>query len=69
MRSAIPIKIYTHDVRINRLSSVAHKFKVSKNAEQLKLTGCALIGNGANMVVAEGGAKAIRMYKRWVLLT
>lgn len=53
--------------RVNSLSSVPHKFKVTKNAEQLLLTGCAIIGNGANLVVVEGGAKAMRMYKRLML--
>ena len=37
------------------------------NAQQLHLTGCCLVYHDINIVVAEGGAKGIKKYKKLML--
>ena len=46
------------------MSQPQHKFKVDKNAEQLHLTGCGILYKNMNLVVVEGGPRAIRKYKK-----
>ena len=59
--------------RIEDLHSRSHRFKVDKNAQQLALHGVCLISDkkaGMNLptiVVAEGGPKAIKFYKKLML--
>jgi U4/U6 small nuclear ribonucleoprotein PRP3 len=42
-------------------------FKISKNAQQLKLTGILLLNPVMNLVIVEGGPKGISSYKRLML--
>lgn len=59
--------------RIEDLSHGAHKFKVNMNAQQLALNGVCIIAdrklglNLPNVVVVEGGPKAIKFYKKLML--
>lgn len=53
--------------RVADLSFVPHRFKVDRNAKQLELTGIMLLFNGCNVVVVEGGEKALRKYKALML--
>ena len=59
--------------RIENLSHGAHKFKVNMNAQQLAINGVCIIAdkklglNLPNVVVVEGGPKAIKFYKKLML--
>lgn len=53
--------------RVADLSFVPHRFKVDRNAKQLELTGIMVLFNGCNVVVVEGGEKALRKYKALML--
>jgi U4/U6 small nuclear ribonucleoprotein PRP3 len=50
--------------RIADFSHKAHQFKVDINAKQLKLTGCAILWESYNVVIAEGGTKAMKRFMR-----
>ncbi|KAK9856079.1 hypothetical protein WJX84_004285 [Apatococcus fuscideae] len=52
---------------IRDLSSPQNKFKVRVNAEELHMTGCAIITDAITVVVAEGGPKAQKRYKKLLL--
>lgn len=43
------------------------RFKISKNATQKNLTGVAAVHPGLNVVVVEGGPKAVKFYKKLML--
>lgn len=51
-------------LRIKDFSDPRHKFKVDINARELQLTGCALFYKDINMILVEGGGKAIRKFKK-----
>lgn len=53
--------------RVKDLRNQSNKFKVDMNAQQLHLTGCGLLYNDINVVVAEGGTKALKKYKKLML--
>ena len=53
--------------RIANLSNPQHKYKVETNAQQYMLTGLMLLFKDNNLVVIEGGPKALRKYKRLML--
>jgi len=53
--------------RIRDLSHQPHKFKADKNAQQLHLTGCAILYKNMNTVVVEGASRAVRRYKKLML--
>lgn len=53
--------------RVRYLSNGAHKFKVKKNAEQQNLTGVLIFNPKFCLVLVEGGAKAVKFYKRLML--
>ena len=53
--------------RMTSLRDRAHKFKVSKNAEQLMLTGCGIMGSDTNVVIVEGSERAIKQYKKLMM--
>ncbi|KAI8910579.1 pre-mRNA processing factor 3-domain-containing protein [Powellomyces hirtus] len=53
--------------RINDLTHPQHKYKVDINAQQLNLTGVAILYSGMNMVIVEGGPKGIKAYKKLML--
>eukprot|EP00996_Jenningsia_fusiforme_P003400 NODE_419_length_2276_cov_25.425685_g385_i0.p1 GENE.NODE_419_length_2276_cov_25.425685_g385_i0~~NODE_419_length_2276_cov_25.425685_g385_i0.p1 ORF type:complete len:623 (+),score=165.12 NODE_419_length_2276_cov_25.425685_g385_i0:193-2061(+) len=48
--------------KIGDLSNKGKRLKVDMNANQLKLTGCAIISGPINMVVIEGGRKPTRKF-------
>lgn len=50
--------------KIKHLVSPAHKFKIRRNARQLGLTGITVFGKDFALVIVEGGAKAIKAYRR-----
>lgn len=50
--------------RIANLSNPSHRFKISKNAQQLELTGIIILNPRTNIVIVEGGMAAIKKYKR-----
>lgn len=43
------------------------RFKIDKNAQQMNLTGMAVIHSGLNVVVVEGGPKSVKFYKKLML--
>ncbi|KAG8770598.1 hypothetical protein FRC12_004167 [Ceratobasidium sp. 428] len=54
--------------KIKTLSDPSHRFKVRRNAEQFGLTGMCIFHPSFALVVAEGSAKAIKGYKRLMLV-
>lgn len=53
--------------KVSDLSAEAHKFKVSKNAKQLTMTGVVILNKDLNVVVVEGGPKQQRKFKHLML--
>ncbi|KAK8629685.1 hypothetical protein V6N13_078518 [Hibiscus sabdariffa] len=53
--------------RINDLSHPKTRFKVDVNAQENRLTGCAVISDGISVVVVEGGSKPIKRYGKLLL--
>ncbi|KAL6070867.1 U4/U5/U6 small nuclear ribonucleoprotein prp3 [Balamuthia mandrillaris] len=53
--------------KVNSLSDNKHRYKVDINAQENHLSGCAVIYRNCNLVVVEGGPKAIRRYKKLML--
>jgi U4/U6 small nuclear ribonucleoprotein PRP3 len=53
--------------RVRDLSHPQHKFKVDATAQSLTLTGCAILYKNMNLVIVEGGPRAIRKYKKLML--
>ncbi|KAK6929274.1 Pre-mRNA-splicing factor 3 [Dillenia turbinata] len=53
--------------KINDLSHPQTRFKVDVNAQENRLTGCAVISDGMSVVVVEGGTKAIKRYGKLML--
>ncbi len=53
--------------RVSDLSHPQWQFKVDMNAQENHLTGCALLWRHTNVVVVEGGPKAIKRYTRLLL--
>ncbi|KAG7993022.1 hypothetical protein I3843_02G156500 [Carya illinoinensis] len=53
--------------RINDLSHVQTRFKIDVNAQENRLTGCAVISDGITVVVVEGGNKSIKRYGKLML--
>lgn len=53
--------------KINDLSHPQARFKVDVNAQENRLTGCAVISEGISVVVVEGGAKSIKRYGKLML--
>ncbi|KAL1988795.1 hypothetical protein VTN96DRAFT_7679 [Rasamsonia emersonii] len=59
--------IYMCVFRIDSLANGRHRFKISKNAEQMALTGLCVMHPKLNLVVVEGGAHSINQYKKLML--
>lgn len=57
-----------HQRRVRYLSNPQHKFKVRRNAEQNNLTGCCIFNPKFCLVYVEGSAKAVKFYKRVMLV-
>ncbi|XP_050384932.1 protein RDM16 isoform X2 [Argentina anserina] len=53
--------------RINDLSHPKARFKIDVNARENRLTGCAVISDGMNVVAVEGGSKSIKRYAKVML--
>lgn len=53
--------------RVLNMKNPSLRFKVSINAKQLSMTGTMVVFQSCNVVVVEGGAKAIRKYKKLML--
>ncbi|XP_010253390.1 PREDICTED: U4/U6 small nuclear ribonucleoprotein Prp3 isoform X2 [Nelumbo nucifera] len=53
--------------KINDLSHPQTRFKVDVNAQENRLTGCAVISDGISVVVVEGGNKPIKRYGKLML--
>ncbi|XP_039016541.1 protein RDM16-like isoform X1 [Hibiscus syriacus] len=53
--------------RVNDLSHPKTRFKVDVNAQENRLTGCAVISEGISVVVVEGGSKSIKRYGKLML--
>jgi U4/U6 small nuclear ribonucleoprotein PRP3 len=53
--------------RINDLSHPQTRFKVDVNAQENRLSGCAVISDGITVVVVEGGNKPIKRYGKLML--
>ena len=53
--------------KINDLSHPQTRFKVDVNAQENRLTGCAVISDGISVVVVKGGSKSIKRYGKLML--
>ncbi|KAI4351166.1 hypothetical protein L6164_005546 [Bauhinia variegata] len=53
--------------RINELSHPKARFRVDVNAQENRLTGCAVISDGISVVAVEGGSKSIKRYGKLML--
>lgn len=59
--------------RVDNLTNPTHKFKVNMNAQQLHLGGICLVADQntvpdlPNLVIVEGGPRAIKKYKTLML--
>ncbi|KAK9471396.1 pre-mRNA processing factor 3-domain-containing protein [Dipodascopsis tothii] len=53
--------------RIETLANPQHRYKVNVNAQQHKLLGVTILNSKFNLVVVEGGAKAVKAYKKLML--
>jgi U4/U6 small nuclear ribonucleoprotein PRP3 len=59
--------IYSTVYRIDSLANGRHRFKISKNAEQHKLTGICILHPKYCLVIVEGGQYSIKQYKKLML--
>ncbi|MCJ1473649.1 hypothetical protein MMC13_002300 [Lambiella insularis] len=59
--------IYTSVYRIESLANGRHRFKISKNAEQMALTGICILHPKFNLVIVEGGQHSINFFKKLML--
>ncbi|KAL9230531.1 hypothetical protein vseg_005869 [Gypsophila vaccaria] len=53
--------------KINNLSHPQNRFKVDVNAQENRLTGCAVLQDDFSVVVVEGGMKSIKRYAKLML--
>lgn len=53
--------------RIVSVDNPQHRYKVDINARQLGLTGSFIVYSNCNLVIVEGGAKALRKYQKLML--
>ncbi|KAI8624614.1 putative U4/U6 small nuclear ribonucleoprotein [Xylariaceae sp. FL1651] len=53
--------------KVNSLANGQHRFKVSKNAEQLNLQGLVIMHPKQNLIIVEGGEHSIKQYKKLML--
>ncbi|XP_058204709.1 protein RDM16 isoform X1 [Rhododendron vialii] len=53
--------------KVNSLSHPQTRFKVDVNAQENRLTGCAVIADGISVVLVEGGMKSIKRYGKLML--
>ncbi|KAK9241246.1 pre-mRNA processing factor 3-domain-containing protein [Lipomyces kononenkoae] len=53
--------------RIGSLANPQHSYKINVNARELDLTGVTIVNPKFNVVVVEGGSRAIRLYKKLLL--
>ncbi|KAJ2615163.1 U4/U5/U6 small nuclear ribonucleoprotein prp3 [Coemansia sp. RSA 1804] len=53
--------------RVHKLSHPQHRYKVSINADQMSLSGCALACPQMSVVVVEGATKFVKAYKKLML--
>lgn len=60
--------IWCHVYRVRHLISPSHRFKVRKNAQQHHLSGLILVHPDMALVIVEGSAKALKAYKRLMLV-
>lgn len=53
--------------KVNSLANGQHRFKVSKNADQLGLKGLVIMHPRQNLIIVEGGEHSIKQYKKLML--
>lgn len=53
--------------KVNSLANGQHRYKLGVNAEQLALTGTCIMHPKFNLIVVEGGERAVNKYKKLVL--
>ncbi|XP_076948145.1 protein RDM16-like [Bidens hawaiensis] len=53
--------------KVNDLSRPQTRFKVDVNAQENRLSGCAVISEGICVIVVEGGGKSIKRYQKLML--
>lgn len=58
---------YAAVFRVSDMRNPQHRFKVDINARQWEMTGTALLFSECNVVVVEGGLKAVRKFKKLML--
>jgi U4/U6 small nuclear ribonucleoprotein PRP3 len=53
--------------KVNSLANGQHRYKIGVNAEQLALTGMCIMHPKLNVVIVEGGEKAVNKYRKLML--
>ncbi|GJQ15398.1 hypothetical protein GpartN1_g7189.t1 [Galdieria partita] len=53
--------------RVVSLQKPQHRFKIDRNAQELRLSGCCIIFRDCNVIVVEGSFKSIQKYKKLCL--
>jgi U4/U6 small nuclear ribonucleoprotein PRP3 len=53
--------------RVISLQKPQHRFKIDRNAQELRLSGCCIIFRDCNVIVVEGSFKSIQKYKKLCL--
>jgi U4/U6 small nuclear ribonucleoprotein PRP3 len=59
--------VFTNVYRIDSLANGRHRYKIGVNAEQNALTGVCIMHPKMNLVIVEGGAHSIRLYKKLMM--
>lgn len=59
--------VFVSVYRIDSLANGRHRFKISKNAEQMALTGICIMHPKLNLVIVEGGPHSIKDYRKLML--
>jgi len=63
----IKAEIQVNLFKVQDLSEKATRFKIDKNANYLHLKGCVILNEDFNLVIAEGGAKALKKFRKLML--
>lgn len=62
-----PLEVHVAVYKVDDFANPKNRYKVDVNAAQNHLTGCVVLCNHFNLVVAEGGPKALKRYAKLML--
>ena len=67
MKEDLSCGVHVTVYRVHDLSSLAIKFKVDMNAQQLHLSGRLLLFRDINLVIVEGGPKGLKKFRKLMM--